>query len=141
MRIRHFKFPSKYISFIFILALMGMMSFSGCSHPKRGIQTVGDRNGLLKTSLGMFEVDCGRYPTTSEGLQALFKKPADIPEKNWKGPYVEKESELKDQWGHEYIYRCPGVHNKNGYDLYSVGPDGKDGTTDDIGNWMTSGNQ
>ena len=29
----------------------------------------------------------------------------------------------------------PGKHNANSYDLLSVGPDGKEGTDDDIGNW------
>ena len=39
--------------------------------------------------------------------------------------------------GHEYVYRCPGIHDTNGYDLYSLGPDGVGKTGDDIGNWQT----
>jgi hypothetical protein len=34
----------------------------------------------------------------------------------------------KDPWGNPYIYYYPGKHNPTGYDLLSVGPDGKEGT-------------
>jgi general secretion pathway protein G len=33
------------------------------------------------------------------------------------------------------MYRQPGQHNVNGYDLYSFGPDGQEGGADDIDNW------
>jgi general secretion pathway protein G len=41
-----------------------------------------------------------------------------------------------DPWHNPYIYYFPGKHNPSGYDLLSAGPDGKEGTADDIGNWM-----
>jgi general secretion pathway protein G len=88
------------------------------------------------TALGMaldaFEVDCGRYPTAAEGLQALVAQPAGGV-KGWGGPYL--KALPKDPWGNAFKYVCPGVHNPQGYDLSSLGPDGKDGTPDDIGNW------
>jgi type II secretory pathway pseudopilin PulG len=34
-----------------------------------------------------------------------------------------------DGWGYPLIYRCPGYFNRNGYDLGSVGADGKYGST------------
>jgi len=40
-----------------------------------------------------------------------------------------------DQWNNPYIYYFPGKHNPGAYDLLSAGPDGKEGTDDDIGNW------
>ena len=87
--------------------------------------------------LDMFQKDCGRYPTTAEDLAALVTKPADIPEARWHGPYM--ESIPRDPWGHDYIYRCPGLRNTNRFDLYSRGPDGvsKSGgdDPDDIANW------
>jgi len=43
----------------------------------------------------------------------------------------------QDPWTNPYLYSYPGKHNQNSYDLYSVGPDGKEGTDDDIGNWTT----
>lgn len=88
----------------------------------------------------MFSVDCGRYPTTAEGLNALITCPTDISPKLWKGPYLDSSKLLRDPWGHDFVYRCPGIHNTNAYDLYSKGPDGiskSDGDDpDDIGNWL-----
>ena len=86
----------------------------------------------IGVALRAFEVDCGRYPTTEEGLRPLLDPPSDV--QGWKGPYLEKGLP-KDSWGNLYMYRCPGQHNVNGYDLYSFGPDGQDGGSDDIDNW------
>ena len=86
-----------------------------------------------KTALNMFEIDNGRLPTGAEGLQALLTRPAGMP--NWKG-YLEQKTEVRrDEWGHDYIYICPGLHNRGSYDLYSMGPDGIPETDDDIVNW------
>ena len=41
-------------------------------------------------------------------------------------------SALSDPWGHPYQYRNPGKRHPEGFDVYSLGPDGKDGTADDI---------
>jgi len=82
--------------------------------------------------LAAFEVDCGRYPTSEEGLRALLEQPANA--QGWMGPYLERGMP-KDPWGNPYLYRCPGQNNLNGYDLYSFGPDGQDGSGDDIDNW------
>jgi general secretion pathway protein G len=40
-----------------------------------------------------------------------------------------------DPWGSACVYHVPGRHNVD-YDLLSIGPDGKEGTADDIGNWQ-----
>ncbi len=38
----------------------------------------------------------------------------------------------KDPWNHDFILRCPGTVNVDGIDVVSLGPDGKEGTDDDI---------
>ncbi|MDP1581488.1 MAG: type II secretion system major pseudopilin GspG [Candidatus Didemnitutus sp.] len=90
----------------------------------------------LKTSLTRYRIDLGDYPSTAEGLAALFTAPANRAER-WRGPYAEATGGKlpSDPWGEAYRYRYPGVKNKGGYDLYSTGPDKADGTEDDIGNW------
>lgn len=88
----------------------------------------------LEVALDAFEVDSGRYPTTSEGLKALVENPSGS--KNWKGPYL-KRGVPKDPWDNQYIYTQPGRHNTYGYDLYSFGGDNKEGGDDDIDNWST----
>ena len=85
----------------------------------------------LEVSLDAYEIDVGRYPTTDEGLRALVEMPPSA--RNWNGPYV-KRGIPNDPWGSPYIYRCPGQHNVSGYDLHSLGPDGREGN-DDIDNW------
>jgi general secretion pathway protein G len=86
----------------------------------------------LSTALEAFEIDNGRYPTNEEGLAALSQKPANLT--TWKGPYL-KGPAPKDPWDNAYAYRHPGVHNKNGFDISSNGPDGKPDTDDDVSNW------
>ncbi|MCQ2597231.1 MAG: type II secretion system major pseudopilin GspG [Treponema sp.] len=84
--------------------------------------------------LRSFFLDCGRYPTTEQGLEALWQKPElyPVPE-NWDGPYLEKQPG-KDPWGRNYIYQSresgimPGeVPEKLPFVLYSYGADGEEG--------------
>jgi len=75
----------------------------------------------LGTSLDLFLLDVGRYPTDQEGLQALVSQPGGLVQ--WHGPYVTKPSSLIDPWGRPYVYRQPGQNGAD-YDLYSLGPDG-----------------
>ena len=86
-----------------------------------------------EVAVDSFEIDTSRCPTTEEGLNALIEAPPAL-SSSWKGPYI-KRGMPKDPWGNQYIYKCPGDHNTNGYDLSSYGPDGKDGGGDDIDNW------
>jgi general secretion pathway protein G len=91
-------------------------------------------NQSLKTALVTYRLNLGSYPTTDEGLQALITAPSAKADR-WRGPYIEGNKIPLDPWSQPYQYRCPGVHNKDGYDLWSMGPDQKDQTDDDIGNW------
>ncbi len=91
-------------------------------------------NQGLKTALVTYRLNLGSYPTTEEGLQALITAPSAKADR-WRGPYIEGNKIPLDPWSQPYQYRYPGVHNKDGYDLWSMGPDQKDGTDDDVGNW------
>lgn len=84
--------------------------------------------------LDAFEVDNGFYPKGSDGLDDLVVQPSDTPD--WHGPYMD-EIPL-DPWGNAYIYEYPGKHNTRGFDLYSMGPDGRAGNEDDVTNWNKS---
>jgi general secretion pathway protein G len=91
---------------------------------------------LLATTLDLFHLDVGRYPTTEEGLKALRERPENLP--SWGGPYLDK-AVPNDPWGRPYIYKCPGEHGP--YDLSSLGADGLvggEGENQDITNWETS---
>jgi general secretion pathway protein G len=38
----------------------------------------------------------------------------------------------KDPWNRDIIIRCPGTVNTDGVDVVSLGPDGQEGTADDV---------
>lgn len=85
--------------------------------------------GKIKTELDRYEIDIGTYP---KSFQDLLQQPAGMT--NWHGPYFDGKIP-QDPWGNNYIYEFPGKHKPTSYDLMSLGPDGKKGTEDDIGNW------
>ena len=92
----------------------------------------------IETSLKLYKLDNGNYPTTEQGLQALVEAPTigTLP-KNWRqGGYLERNKVPKDPWDNDYVYLCPGVHGE--FDLSSYGADGQPGGEDknkDINSW------
>ncbi len=74
-------------------------------------------------ALDLFYLDAGRYPSTSEGLDALVHQAAGAAA--WNGPYLKGGSVPKDPWNHPYLYRSPGEHGP--YDILSRGSDGQEG--------------
>jgi len=139
--------------------VLAILLLSGCGkrepNAERGEGAAGDKGrkairlaevqiGLFVTALNSYQQSVGEFPTTQQGLQALRTPPADFPKsKKWQGPYLNPEVskhplnlELPlDPWGNPYHYRSPGIHHPDRFDVWSVGPDGVDGTADDIGIW------
>ena len=88
----------------------------------------------FRQALNMFQFQCGRYPTTAEGLRALVEDPGGI--QGWDGSYLEQDYVPRDPWGNEYQYRSPGEHGD--YDLWSNGADGVpggEGANADVTSW------
>jgi len=112
-----------------ILASLALPRLAGRTEDARIQAAQSDIQSGIGIALDLYEVDIGRYP---ESLEALVKKTGDSP--RWKGPYL-KKGISKDPWGNAYVYRFPGTSNPEGYDLYSMGPDAKEGTGDEIVNW------
>lgn len=81
----------------------------------------------LSQSLAYYQLDIGEYPTSQQGLAALWQAPTQS--EAWNGPYVRQERQLLDPWGNAFIYRSPGA--KGAFDLISLGADGKEGGTGD----------
>jgi len=88
----------------------------------------------IPAALDLFMLNVGRYPTTDEGLGALWTRPASVAETKWKGPYIKRKS-ANDPWGNAFIYRYPPQAGGLDYDLLSAGPDGDENTEDDVTNW------
>ncbi|HOY10712.1 MAG TPA: type II secretion system major pseudopilin GspG [Candidatus Omnitrophota bacterium] len=114
------------------LAAMVVPRLTGRSEQAKKAVANADIETNLATALKLYELDNGNFPLTSQGLEALMRKPTSSPvPENWNGPYIEKKP--IDPWGREYVYKSPGEHRMD-YDLYSKGKN--DGTDeDDIINW------
>jgi general secretion pathway protein G len=91
----------------------------------------------LRTALNDFEMTVGSLPTTDQGLEALVRRPSDVPEDQWE----QKMEELpKDAWGEAFVYRCPGEGDRE-YDLFSKGKDRKEGSEDDVNAFKSEDSQ
>ena len=115
------------------LAAIVVPKFAGRSEQAR-VTAAQAQIANFEIVLDAFEVDNGFYPKGSNGLQDLVQEPSYA--KDWRGPYLKQDIPL-DPWGNEYIYEYPGKYNQKGYDLMSMGPDGRVGGDDDITNWST----
>jgi general secretion pathway protein G len=114
-----------------VLAAIVIPKFSGRSQQAK-VTAAQSQISSIEMALDAFEVDTGFYPQGSAGLNQLVDPPSNA--QNWKGPYL-KKGVPADPWGNPYVYTYPGKNNPKGYDLMSVGPDGRAGGDDDITNW------
>ena len=111
-----------------ILSAMVVPRLAGRSEQARIQAAKSDISSSISLALDLYEMDMGNFP---ESLDYLYTRPGTG--ENWRGPYVKKKP--VDPWSRPYIYRFPGEHNPNSYDLYSSGKDGQPSTDDDIRNW------
>lgn len=82
----------------------------------------------LNIALELYRKDVGHYPTPALGLAALVGQTSDG---IWDGPYLQSGQLPADPWGNPYRYSLSSLS----HDLpsvRSVGPDGVDGTKDDL---------
>ncbi|CEK14838.1 type II secretion system major pseudopilin GspG [Chthonomonas calidirosea] len=85
-------------------------------------------------AIDQYKLDMGTVPPS---LDALITPPS--PRGKWNGPYLKNIDHIPlDPWGNPYIYKVPGSNGRE-YDLYSAGPDGQPGTSDDIQDWNLKG--
>ena len=128
------KGPLFYGLMLLVLAVVGSMVISaarnGVGFGKKRIERkplqAQQSMRSLAVALGRYKFHVGDYPSTSEGLNALAAKAWR--KQGWDGPYVNHI--VDDPWGNAYVYetRPEGGHPI----LYSKGPDGRAGTTDDV---------
>jgi general secretion pathway protein G len=97
--------------------VLGYLSDSRAKTAKLQIESFG-------SALDLFYLDTGRYPTSSEGLDALTQRPSGVA--IWNGPYVKGGRVPADPWGNAYKYRAP-VEHVPPYEIVSYGSDGREG--------------
>ena len=153
---KHWKSESAFtfVETLAVLAITAVLT-AGCTVSISKIVSIAKRTSAknqidqYSAALQSYFLDCGRFPTTEQGLVALWEKPVlyPVPE-NWDGPYLESEP-CNDPWGTDYKYLSAEssplpsqVPEKLPFVLISFGPDGKEdgydrikGGSDDICSW------
>jgi general secretion pathway protein G len=116
-----------------MLMTVAVVKIQGRAEQARETAAKQSVEGSLRTALNLYELDNGTFPTTEQGLNALYQKPGGEPQPQKWRQYLERKPG-QDPWSREYIYRYPGTHNPDSYDLSSMGKDGVE-SADDIKNW------
>ena len=106
-----------------IMSLVGPRVLNYLSESKVKAATIQIQS--FASSLDLFYLDLGHYPSTGQGLTALVQRPGG--ETGWNGPYLRIGSVPNDPWGHPYKYRSPSEHGP--YEIVSLGSSGKEGGT------------
>ncbi len=110
-----------------ILILTGTVGISGIRYIQRArVSSAGSEIAALVLALDGYYLDCGNYPTTEQGMNALWQLPtiSPVPD-NWNGPYVAKK-DFEDPWKNAYYYENPGP-NGLPFAITSYGADGAEG--------------
>ena len=93
----------------------------------------------LEFALDRYAKATGDYPSTEQGLHALWERPLGLPRPvNWAGPYID-DPVFNDPWGRPYVYLRPGRMDAFAFDLFSRGADGIEGgrgENEDVVNWL-----
>lgn len=128
-----------YVETIAVLAICAILSAGTIASASRLIY-VAKKNAAesqisqYSTALQIYFLDCGRFPTSEQGINALWEKPELFPvPENWNGPYLERKPK-SDPWGTDYKYYSreseplpASAPEKLPYVLISYGADGKEG--------------
>ena len=128
------------LAIILMLAGVTIVSIVGTREGAR-IDTTKAMLSSIETAIETYNMHIGHYPTEEEGnLTALRVKPtfeSDQVGEMWRGPYLKKEP--RDAWRNTFNYEVNVAGTDEAqtqpYRLWSNGPDGTDGTEDDIKNW------
>jgi general secretion pathway protein G len=73
-----------------------------------------------KEAIALYDLEAG--PGCPQSLQALVDERI-------------LENEPLDAWGEPLLFRCPAEQGRGVADVWSKGPDGRDGTEDDVCSW------
>jgi len=79
--------------------------------------------------VNQFKMDTGRFPSEDVGLLELIEQPSDVTG-IW-DPYLETTELPQDGWGHDFIYELYPESGRQ-FAIRSAGPDGEEGTEDDL---------
>jgi general secretion pathway protein G len=111
----------------FLALAIGCIACCGCD--RKAKQAAAKNIRLLTAAMKQYKQDYNAFPPNEPGLKALSATHETGGHSF--GPYIDNAQALTDPWGRPYVYHHPGI-SQSGYDLFSSGPNGKEGDSDDI---------
>ena len=114
-----------------ILVILGSLVGIGYFQIQKGMTVDATKTEIrtLEQAVKYYQLAMGRLPSMDEGLEALINPPADDIKGRWKGPYLETTQVPYDPWENPYNYE---VLDADEFQITSNGPDGQQGTDDDV---------
>lgn len=80
-------------------------------------------SGSLGAAIQQCYILTGEIPSETQGLEALYERPADLADgKPWR-QLIEKPR-YTDAWGNRYRYKVLAATTPPGFEIRSLGPDG-----------------
>jgi general secretion pathway protein G len=139
---RHAQAGMTLIEIMVVLTLLGLLmtvlavNFFGMAESQK-VKITQTQMKTIQGRLDAFKQEYGKYPTSSQGLNALVSPP---PKKGGRTPgaFLDDDNLLTDPWGNPLEYSVPGPNGKP-YKITSFGADsapGGEGTKEDIDNWQ-----
>lgn len=108
-----------------VLGSMATLAVTG-QQDKAYRQSARAQVGLFTSAIDRYRFDMNKYP---DSIDDLIDKPSDSKSaERWAGPYLNKKKAPLDPWDNEYRYEA----DDDSYRVWSTGPDGQDGSDDDI---------
>ena len=89
----------------------------------------------VRSGIDTFHLKLNRLPSSDKGLRELVEVPDEEKEvEAWKqyGPFLKDGKIPTDAWGRDLQYELAESESGPSYRVYSYGPDGIEGTDDDI---------
>jgi general secretion pathway protein G len=121
------------IEMLIVIALIGLLGTLVAGNVigkfnRAKVDTTKAQMRQLGVILDDFRRECGFYPTTDQGLDALIQKPASGRECRNYDPegYIKGGKLPKDGFGNDFVYESDG----NRYKMISLGNDGQAGGSD-----------
>jgi len=110
-----------------LVVLAGLSSFAFLNMQRNTYSRAAAADiSMLKQACLAFKINVGRFPST---LEELVIPPGGMSPAQWGGPYLESPN-IADPWGRPYMYSADDLSDR--VFITSVGPDGQQGTADDI---------
>ena len=142
-RTRHAFTMVEILLVIGLLVFLGTVSVVAYNQIKANADKDSTRLLVNETvdAIDLYYIGMNSYPDSSEGLQALITKPSDEKlAERWAGPYLKNSQIPVDPWRNELKYERLDSSSEGGpaFRVFSYGPDGQEGTDDDISSFKGS---